>query len=127
MANLPAALPPLKDMVDTVAHWLDVHGKVQTPEGNRALWRHYTRQMLAAGTIPTMRVIEVARSGHADADLALREWIAEKLDRNEELPTTLKAYAQEAMFRPPASYPKGENIIKYWARISASWSSSRWQ
>jgi hypothetical protein len=99
-----------ESMVDLVSHWIDVVADKMTSEASRAHLRDGIRELLRAGTLPTMRVITAARAGHQDADLALRKLIAEYIDRREELPTTLAGYAQEALFRGPTSYPQGRNL-----------------
>lgn len=103
-------------MVNTVVEWISRVGVMLIPEIGRARLRRDIGKRLRQGTIERMRVIEAARAGHEDADHALREFIAEMIDHGEELPTTLAAYAQEAMFRPPAVYPPGQNIAGTWLR-----------
>ena len=63
-----------------------------------------------------MRVIAAARSGNWDADCALREVVAEMLDRGVPLPTLLRAYAQEALLQPQVTYAQGRNLGDTWAR-----------
>ena len=114
--TLPAVQMDEESMVDLVSHWIDVVADKMTSEASRAHLRDGIRELLRAGTLPTMRVITAARAGHQDADLALRKLIAEYIDRREELPTTLAGYAQEALFRGPTSYPPGRNLADTWVR-----------
>jgi hypothetical protein len=114
MTTLPATIED--EMVNTIVHWIDLVAAALTSEAGRLRLRHDIRERLRQGTIPTMQVIAAARAGHQDADLALRELIAEMIDRKEDLPTTLAGYAQEAMFRAPTTYPPGRNIADTWMR-----------
>ncbi len=114
MTTLPATIED--EMVNTVVHWIDIVAAALTSEAGRRVLQHYIRESLRHGTIPTMQVIAAARAGHQGADLAMRELIAEMIDRKEDLPTTLAGYAQEAMFRAPTAYPPGRNIADTWMR-----------
>lgn len=87
-----------------------------TGEFGRKALREGFKQMILTGAIPTMKVIEAARDGHEDADLALREMIIEMINRHEELPTELAAYNIEALMRAPAAYPGGRNLANTWTR-----------
>jgi hypothetical protein len=116
MTKLPETILPEAEMVDVVAHWIDCMSALMTTEAARIVLRDHIRAMVRAGTLPTMRVIAAARGGHQDADMALRELIAETIDRSEGLPTALAAYAQEAMFQGPTSYPPGRNLADTWLR-----------
>jgi hypothetical protein len=105
-----------EEMIDTVAHWIDQVGALLTTEAARIVLRDRIRAMVRAGTLPTMQVIEAARAGHEEADMALRELSVEMLDRGELPPAALRAYAQEALIKPPATYPAGRNIADTWLR-----------
>jgi len=119
-------------MRDTVAEWVNKVGDRLTSEGSRLALRHYIREMVRSGTIPTMRVIAAARDGHEDADFALRELAVEMLDRHEPLPSALAAYVQEALLRAPVTYPQGRNIVDTWLRdigiaVLVSLTVQRWE
>ncbi|MGC2825112.1 MAG: hypothetical protein WA322_12900 [Pseudolabrys sp.] len=117
MTKLPMlAQTDVDAMVDTVVGWVDRVAAILTSEAGRLRLRNDIRERLRQGTIPTMQVIKAARAGHEDADWALRKLIAEMIDRNEDLPTTLAGYTQEALFRAPVTYPPGHNIADYWLR-----------
>ncbi len=113
--NLPSTIDEA-EVVDTVAHWIDLVAVTLTSETAHIVLRDHIRAMLRAGTIPTMKVIEAARAGHQDAGLALRELGAEMLDRGDMPPAALRAYLQEALVRPPVSYPAGRNVADTWLR-----------
>ena len=115
MTNLPATLVEA-EAVDIIAHWIDLVAEMLTTEASRLALRKHIRERLAQGTIPTMQVIVAARAGHEEADRALRELAAEKLDRGELLPAALRAYVQEALLMPPVTYPQGQNIVDNWTR-----------
>jgi hypothetical protein len=117
MATLPMVLADEEKMVATVVHWIDLVGRIMTSEAGRLMMRNDIHERLRAGTIPTMEVIWAAEAGHQDADLALRQLIAEKIDRREALPVALANYAQRALIRPFANYPQGEtNVVDTWTR-----------
>jgi hypothetical protein len=119
-ANLPA--PNLLDecaMVDRVAHWIDLVAVALQSETGRLRLRQTFREYLHKGDEQmTMRIVEAARVGHQDADLALRDHIREKIHCNEfsSLPPLLVSYAQEALYRPLAVYPPGRNLADTWMR-----------
>lgn len=104
------------DAVATVAHWTELVAALLTTESSRTILRNRIREMVRQGTIPTMQVIAAARDGHQDADYALRELAVEMLDNHDVLPSALAAYVQEALLRPPVSYPPGRNIADTWLR-----------
>ena len=116
MTKLPAPIVVEAEVIDTVTHWTDRVSALLTTEAARTVLRNHIREMVRAGTLPTMKVIAAARAGHQDADVALRELITETIDRKEDLPTALAAYAQEALFRGPTAYPPGRNIADTWLR-----------
>jgi hypothetical protein len=122
MAALPAipfAEADAEDMVSTVAHWVDLVGSWLTSEASRQRLRAEIHEAIRGGTMPLMRVIEAAESGHSDADAALRERAAELLDRGElggESSALLRAYAIRALHRGPTVYPQGRNIADVWLR-----------
>jgi hypothetical protein len=133
MTRLPALIDEaeLAAMTDTVVEWVNKIGENLTGEASRLVLRHYIREMVRSGTIPTMKVISAARDGHEDADFALRELAVEMLDRHEPLPSALAAYVQEALLRPPVTYPQGRNIADTWYRdigiaVLVSLASERW-
>ena|SRR5215212_2561968 len=116
MTKLPATILGELEIVDVVAHWIDLISALMTTEAARIVLRDHIRATVRAGTLPTMQVIAAARAGHQDADMALRELIAETIDRREDLPTALAGYAQEAVFRGPTNYPPGRNLADTWLR-----------
>jgi hypothetical protein len=105
-----------EQMITTVAGWIDKVAVMLTSEAGRLRMRRDIRERLDGGTIETMHVIAAAEAGHADADLALRELIAVKLDRREELSVALANYAQRALVMPVVTYPPGRNIADTWMR-----------
>jgi hypothetical protein len=113
--NLPANFIEA-EAVATIMNWIDRVADMLTSEASRLTMRAFIRERVRAGTIPTMQVIQAARAGHQDADMALREYAAELLDRGELPPTALRAYVQEALVHPPANYPPGRNIVDTWKR-----------
>lgn len=120
-----------EEMIDTVAHWIDQVSALLTTEAARIVLRDHIRAMVRAGTLPTMQVIEAARAGHEEADMALRELSVEMLDRGELPPAALRAYAQEALIKPPATYPAGRNIADTWLRdvaiaVLVAMAAERW-
>jgi hypothetical protein len=115
MVTLPATFVEA-DMVDTVRRWVEIVGEAMTADAARRTLRSYIRDMLRRGTIPTMQVIAAAEAGHQDADLALREFAAEHIDRRIEMPTALANYVQRALVNPPVTYPPGRNVADTWLR-----------
>ncbi len=113
--NLPAA-PLETEIAATLDHWIDLVAEALTTDAARTLLRAHIRERVRQGTIPTMQVIEAARAGHEDADAALRELAAEMLDHGEMPPAALRTYAQEALVRPPTTYPRGRNLTDFWLR-----------
>jgi hypothetical protein len=107
---------PEADMVDTVAHWIDLVAAMLTADAARLTLRRHIREMLRQGTIPTMQVIAAAEAGHQDADMALREAAAEYISRREEMPTEIANYVQRALVMPPVTYPPGRNLADTWLR-----------
>jgi hypothetical protein len=114
--QLPALLLNDDEMVDTIVHWIDLVAQMLTSETGHLMLRKGIQEALQKGTIGVLQVIEAARAGHEDADLALRQLIIEKLDRHEDLPVSLASYNQEALFRGPTIYPAGRNIADTWTR-----------
>jgi hypothetical protein len=106
----------VSDMTGAVAHWIDLVAEMLTSEAARLVMRRHIREMVRAGTIPTMQVIEAATAGHEEADMALRELAAEIIDRGDPLPTALGAYVQKALLMAPVAYPPGRNIVDTWLR-----------
>jgi hypothetical protein len=115
MTKLPATMPEA-DMVDTVAHWIELVAAMLTTEAARLTLRRFIREMLRQGAIPTMQVIAAAEAGHQDADMALREAAAEYISRREEMPTEIANYVQRALVMPPVTYPPGRNLADTWLR-----------
>ena len=116
MTTLPMMLTNKEQMIMVVVGWIDKVAVMLTSEAGRLRLRRDIRERLQQGTIEVMRVIKAAEHGHADADLALRELIAVKIDRREELPVSLANYAQRALVMPPVTYPPGRNIADTWMR-----------
>jgi hypothetical protein len=103
-------------MVDTVTCWVDRVAAALTSEFGHRLLRNDIRGRLQAGTIETLKLIAAAEQGHQDADLALREFGAEMLDRGEMPDATLRAYLVKALVAAPVTYPPGRNIADTWIR-----------
>jgi hypothetical protein len=102
MTQLPAAISQ-DAMVEVAVQWIDrVSEKLKTEYAHGVL-RDYIREQLQQGTLSTKAVIDAARRGNPHADFALRWRIHEMLEYNEELPTSLKAYIQDALFTGPLS------------------------
>jgi hypothetical protein len=116
MTTLPATIDSEETMVDVVTHWIDLVAEMLKSETARLYLRAHIRGMLKQGTVSTLKVIEAARAGHAEADFALRELAVEMLDCGEMPPALLRAYVQEALVRAPVTYPAGVNIVDYWMR-----------
>ena len=121
MTQLPAAIDSEETMIGIVAHWIDLVAVMLKSETARRVLRNQIRAMLASGAVETLKVVEAARAGHAEADLALREFAAELLNRNEVLSAQINAYTQEALLRGPVDYPAGANVVdpldaRYWHR-----------
>jgi hypothetical protein len=118
--NLP--VPNIPDecvLVDTVTHWIDLVAVALKSETGRLRLQQTFREYLRQGDEQmTMRILEAARAGHQDADQSLRDYIREKMHRDEfsQLPPALKTYAQEALYRPLAVYPAGRNLADTWMR-----------
>ena len=102
MAELPATISEA-EMIDTVAHWFDLFTKLLTTESSRLYTQIWLKRLVRQGTIPTVRVIQWANEGHADADIALRQVVAEMLDQSE---------------RPPATIAGRERAPREWRRES---------
>src|SRR6516162_4926032 len=93
----------LDEMVDVAVTWIDRISEKLKTEYAHGLLRDFIRDRLEQGILPIKAVIDAARRGNPHADYALRWRIYEMLDRNEELPTSLKAYIQDALFTGPLS------------------------
>jgi len=106
----------METMVATLVHMIDRVAEMLMPEAAHRYFRNDLRERLRQGTIEAMKVIALARAGSADADLALRELIAEMIGRKETIPTSLEGYAQEALLRAPVTYPAGRNFLDNWTR-----------
>jgi hypothetical protein len=115
MSDPPATIDEA-EAVETISRWIDVIAVGLRSDTSHLLVRDAIRDILCKGTIPLMRVITVAEAGYRDADLALREEAAECIDRKEEMPTELADYAQCALKRSLASYPRGRNLVDTWTR-----------
>lgn len=114
--SVPAKRSEEDEMVDKIVVWIDHIAAAFTSESGRIVLRNALRQNLQAGTIQAMEVITAADAGHADADIVLRQLIAEMIDRREELSTALAGYTQRALLRDLMAYPKGHNLAATWAR-----------
>src|SRR5262245_49225123 len=77
--------------------------KLTTGAARQAL-RMHIRDLLSQGTISTAKVIEAAQAGHAEADWALRELIADKVNHDDPLPALLKGYNVQALLHAPVTY-----------------------
>jgi len=108
----------LDEMVDVAVTWIDRISEKLKTEYAHGLLRDYIRDRLEQGILPIKAVIDAARRGTPHADYALRWRIYEMLDRNEELPTSLKAYAQDAMFTGPLS-DVSTNVADLYVRDAA--------
>jgi hypothetical protein len=115
-AQLPTSPRQQLEMVETIAGWIDRLADKLSSEAGRNRLRDAIRASIGQGTLPTLRVIAAAHAGFSDADIALREMIAEKLDRREELPTSLQAYAQEALFHGPVPNGPGRHLTDTYIR-----------
>jgi hypothetical protein len=115
--TLPATTPSKDMMIETAERWIDAIAEKMKSEHAHAMLRDHIREMLRQGTLPTMAVIAAARQGNEDADFALRKRIAEAIDNDEKLPTSLKAFNQEALFSPPLGRGRrGDNITDLYVR-----------
>jgi hypothetical protein len=63
------------------------------PDAGRAFARHMIKQYALTHPFNMTDVVDAAYGGSEDADIALRELVAEIIDRGEALPTVLGAYA----------------------------------
>ena len=115
MTNLPASVIEA-EVVETIAHWIDLVAEMLTSEASRLMLRKHIRERLRAGTIPGMQVIAAAEAGHQDADMALRELAAQYISQRTQMPTELANYVQCALLQPPVTYPQGRNIADTWMR-----------
>jgi hypothetical protein len=111
MTQLPAIPPTKEQMVEIAVQWIDRVSEKLKSEYAHDMLRNHIREMLRQGTLPTMAVIDAARKGNPHADIALRKRIAEMLDRDEDMPTSLKAFNQEALFYGPPRRGRGEKNI----------------
>jgi hypothetical protein len=115
MAELPATISEA-EMIDTVAHWFDLFTKLLTTESSRLYTQIWLKRLVRQGTIPTVRVIQWANEGHADADIALRQVVAEMLDQSERPPATIAGYAAQALNRQPVTRRRGgdaaDNLLR---------------
>jgi hypothetical protein len=115
--NVPAVFET--EVTNTIGHWYDdLIGQVMTSEAGRAIVRKDICARLQAGTLETDWVIEAAKAGHQDADLAVRAYASTFADQGrwEELPRQIQGYMVGAMLRAPTTYPRGKNIIDTWTR-----------
>jgi hypothetical protein len=115
MTQLPATLVEA-EMVKTIAHWLDLADVMLRTENSRRLMLSHLKQLIRQGTIPALRVISWANSGHEVADIALREIAAEMLDRGEDPPATIRYYAAHALTTAPVKRGKGKDAVANWLR-----------
>src|SRR5438045_9624060 len=98
-------------MVETVAHWLDLAADLLRTENSRRVLRSRLKALIRQGTIPAVRVIEWANHGIVDADEALREVAAEMLDHGEPIPATIRGYTAGALLRERG--PHGKNSGRF--------------
>lgn len=109
------------EIIGEIEHWLDQIGAIITSDGNRALMKNeFLRQLIAgdAATLPTLEIIEAARCGNQAADLALREFLASRMDHWQELTAQLRAYTIRCLTEPLVSFPPGgaTDTIDTWTR-----------
>jgi hypothetical protein len=115
--TLPATMPSKDAMVDIAEQWINTIAEKLQSGNAHTLLRDHIQELLRRGTLPTMAVIAAAHQGNPDADFALRKRIAEMNDRDEKLPTSLKGYNQEALFKPPLGRGRrGDDITDLWIR-----------
>lgn len=120
------------EAVDTIVRWIDLVAAMLTTDAAHIVLRDHIRHLLRSGAVTTMKVIEAARAGHHDADLALRELGVEMMDRSEMPPAALRAYLQEALIQPPVSRDGRLNITDLWLRdvavaVLVAMAVERWQ
>src|SRR5688572_16560358 len=89
-AHASAAMANLRD-----GDFLGLGVDVLHPEAGRINLRRMLKQVALNHPLRMMWVIDNARAGWDDADLALRELAIEIVDRGEALPTALGAYVME--------------------------------
>ncbi len=116
MTTLPALIDDEEVMVDTVVHWIDLVAQVLTSEAGHRRLQYDIRERLRLGTLETVKVIAAAEAGHQDADLALRQFGAQMLDRGEMPDAALRGYLVKALLIAPVTYPAGRNIADTWLR-----------
>jgi hypothetical protein len=118
VTNVPAVVE--HEFVGTIGRWIDRVAALLTSEASRQRLREMIKERLREGsTIAIDQIIAAAEAGHQDADLALREHIAEFIDHNRgELPPLeqLRGYTVKSVLRPPVTYPRGKNIADIWMR-----------
>lgn len=108
------------EIVSTMDHWLGRIAAAMTGEGGRQIMRNeFLRQLQAsdAATLPTDVIIEAAECGNEAADLALRHYIADRVNHGLDLTAQLRAYNVKSLLRPPVSYPRGHtDVVDTWTR-----------
>jgi hypothetical protein len=124
------------EITTTIDHWLGLIAAAMTSAAGRTfMQREFLRQLEAsdAATLPTMEIIEAARSGNQAADLALREFAATRLDHYGELPAQVRAYTAQALVEPIVTYPHGSTgTVDTWTRdiaisVLIELTAQRWQ
>src|SRR5262245_18902374 len=85
------------EMVELAEKWVDAIAEKMTEEAAHLRLQDYIRDMLRQETLPTMAIVNSARSGNRDADLALRKRAAEAIDHDEIMSAQLKTFAIETL------------------------------
>jgi hypothetical protein len=108
------------EMIATVTEWVDVIADKLAVEAGRRPLRDVIKACIKDGTLPTLQAIKAAER-YREVDIALREFIAEELDKLEgmmpELSTlALRSFQQQALLRDITDDPKGPNPANYYHR-----------
>ena len=108
------------DILKTIDHWLDRIAAAMTSDGGRQIMRNeFLRQLQAsdAATLPTEVILAAAECDNEAADLALRHYIADRVNHGLELSAQLRAYNVKSLLRPPVRYPRGQtDVADTWTR-----------
>ena len=78
---------------------------------------HMVKQYASAHPLNTMAIADAARAGWDVAEEALRELIAEYLDRGEQMPTYLQAFTMEIVRNRPDRIPGPKRSAEFFRNV----------
>jgi hypothetical protein len=101
LAAMNSTLPPIHEMVETVASWIDLVADRLTSEYAHEKLQAYWAAEIGRGALSAMGVIEAAERGNGDADRAIRMVIADAIhgNRYDGLPPEVRGYHLKVLLR----------------------------